>query len=114
FDTGFGEAMNVARTIIEAQSSGLAGCHLEDQVNPKRCGHLDGKEVVELPEMLKKLRAAVNAKYDDNFLIIARTDSRTPHGLDEAIKRAKAFEGAGVDMIFPEALVDESEFEAMR
>ncbi len=113
-DTGFGEPMSAARTVMELEDLGLAGCHLEDQINPKRCGHLDGKEVVSVSEMVKKVRAAADAKRDKNFVIIARTDSRAIEGLDKAIDRAKAYVDAGADMIFPEAMKDEREFEAMR
>lgn len=114
-DTGWGEPMNVTRTIQEFIEMGLAGCHLEDQENPKRCGHLDNKSVVEAPQMIKKIKAAVNGKkLDPNFLIIARTDSRASEGLDKAIDRAKAYVDAGAEMIFPEAMQNEKEFEAMR
>lgn len=114
-DTGWGEAMNVTRTIQEFIELGLAGCHLEDQMNPKRCGHLDNKSVVSVEEMLKKIKAAtLGKKLDENFLIIARTDSRAGEGLEKAIDRAKAYVDAGAEMIFPEALQDEKEFEAMR
>ena len=114
-DTGWGEPMNVTRTVQEFIEAGLAGCHLEDQENPKRCGHLDNKSVVESSTMVKKIKAAVNGKQlDPNFLIIARTDSRASEGLDKAIDRAKAYVDAGAEMIFPEALQDEKEFEAMR
>jgi methylisocitrate lyase len=113
-DTGFGEAMNVARTVRDLEDAGLAGCHLEDQVNPKRCGHLDNKQLVEVPEMVKKIRAAVGAKRDENFLVIARTDARAGEGLEQAIARAQAYVDAGAEMIFPEALQDEREFEAFR
>ena len=114
-DTGWGEPMNVTRTIQEFIELGLAGCHLEDQENPKRCGHLDNKSVVEANIMTRKIKAAVNGKkLDPNFLIIARTDSRASEGLDKAIDRAKAYVDAGAEMIFPEALQNEKEFEAMR
>ena len=114
-DTGWGEAMNVTRTIQEFIEMGLAGCHLEDQMNPKRCGHLDNKSLVTTDEMLKKIKAASKGKkLDENFLIIARTDARASEGLDKAIDRAKAYVDAGADMIFPEAMQDEKEFEAMR
>jgi len=113
-DTGFGEPMSVARTIQTMEEAGIAGCHLEDQVNPKRCGHLDNKSVVEIAEMQKKLRAAADAKRDPNFLLIARTDARAIEGLDKAIDRARAYVDAGAEMIFPEAMADESEFEAFR
>lgn len=113
-DTGFGEPMSVARTVKELIHLGLAGCHLEDQVNPKRCGHLDNKTLVETSEMVKKLKAASDSKSDPNFLLIARTDARGVEGLNAAIDRAKAYVDAGADMIFPEALADEGEFEAFR
>jgi methylisocitrate lyase len=114
-DTGWGEAMNVTRTIQEFIELGLAGCHLEDQMNPKRCGHLDNKSVVAPEEMVRKITAAVRGKkLDENFLIIARTDSRASEGLDKAIDRAKAYVDAGAEMIFPEAMQSEKEFEAMR
>ncbi len=113
-DTGFGEPMNVARTIQELTELGLSGCHIEDQQNPKRCGHLDGKSLVESEEMIKKIRAASDAKTDPNFLLIARTDARASEGLDKAIDRAKAYVDAGAEMIFPEALQNEKEFEQFR
>jgi len=113
-DTGFGETMNVVRTIQEVELAGLAGCHMEDQVNPKRCGHLDNKTLVSREAMVQKVKAAALAKQDSNFVLIARTDSRAVEGLDQAIDRAKAYVDAGADMIFPEAMKDESEFEAFR
>ncbi|GAA4365920.1 methylisocitrate lyase [Paeniglutamicibacter cryotolerans] len=112
-DTGFGEPMNVARTIQELENAGLAGCHIEDQFNPKRCGHLDGKNVVDLDTMVKRIAAAADARRDPNFLIMARTDVRAVDGLDVAINRAKALVDAGADSIFPEALKDVAEFEAV-
>lgn len=114
-DTGWGEPMNVTRTIQEFIEMGLAGCHLEDQMNPKRCGHLDNKSLVSADDMIKKIKAAVNGKkLDENFLIIARTDARASEGLEKAIQRAQSYVDAGAEMIFPEALQDEKEFEAMR
>ena len=113
-DTGFGEALNAARTIQTFEDAGLCGCHLEDQVNPKRCGHLDNKSLVTTQVMVEKIRAAVGARRDKNFLIMARTDARASEGLDGAIARAKAYIDAGADAIFPEALADESEFENFR
>lgn len=113
-DTGFGEPMNVARTIIELDELGLAGCHLEDQINPKRCGHLDNKGIVSVEEMCRKVRAAAEAKIDPNFLVIARTDARASEGLEAAVDRAKAYVDAGAEMIFAEAMQDESEFAAFR
>ena len=113
-DTGFGEPLNVARTTRVLEQAGLAGLHLEDQVNPKRCGHLDHKAVVSVPEMVARLRAAVDARTDPSFVICARTDARTVEGLSAAIDRAKAYVDAGADMIFAEAITDESELAAFR
>ncbi|MFD4531642.1 methylisocitrate lyase [Kitasatospora sp. NPDC058397] len=113
-DTGFGEPMNAARTVQLMEDAGLAGLHLEDQVNPKRCGHLDGKAVVPREDMTRRLRAAVDARRDPDFLLMARTDARSVEGLRAAIDRAKAYVDAGADAIFPEALADEAEFEAFR
>jgi len=112
-DTGFGEPMNVARTIQTLEDAGLAGAHIEDQVNPKRCGHLDGKSVVDADTAIQRIRAAVDARRDPNFLIMARTDIRAVEGLDAAIDRAKALVDAGADAVFPEAMRDLGEFEAM-
>ncbi len=112
-DTGFGEPMNVARTIQELEDAGLAGTHIEDQINPKRCGHLDGKAVVDENTAIKRIRAAADARRDENFLIMARTDIRAIEGLDAAIDRAKALVDAGADAIFPEAMRTLAEFEAM-
>ena len=113
-DTGFGEPMNVARTIQTMEDAGLAGMHIEDQINPKRCGHLDGKAVVDEQTALKRIRAAVDARRDPNFLIMARTDIAAVDGLDAAIDRAKALVDAGADAVFPEAMSSLAEFEAMR
>ncbi|MEA5457167.1 methylisocitrate lyase [Sinomonas sp. JGH33] len=117
-DTGFGEPMNVARTVQELENAGLAGCHIEDQVNPKRCGHLDGKAVVDLDTALQRIRAASDARRDPNFLIMARTDVRAGEpgaaGLDAAVGRAKALVDAGADAIFPEAMGTLEEFRAIR
>ncbi|MFN4002190.1 methylisocitrate lyase [Microcella sp.] len=113
-DTGFGEPMNVARTVHELEDAGVAGLHLEDQVNPKRCGHLDGKAVVDLDTAVKRIRAAVDARRDPDLVIMARTDIRGVEGLDAAIDRAKALEAAGADAIFPEAMATLAEFEQMR
>jgi methylisocitrate lyase len=113
-DTGFGEALNVARTIQTLEDAGLCGCHLEDQVNPKRCGHLDHKSLVSTADMVKKIRAAASARRDKNFVVMARTDARASEGLDGAMARAKAYVDAGADAIFPEALADEDEFEKFR
>ena len=113
-DTGFGEPMNVARTVQTMEDAGLAGMHIEDQINPKRCGHLDGKAVVDEQTALKRIRAAVDARRDPNFLIMARTDIAAVDGLDEAIDRAKPLVDAGADAVFPEAMRSLAEFEAMR
>jgi methylisocitrate lyase len=113
-DTGFGEPMNVARTVQTLEDAGVAGLHIEDQVNPKRCGHLDGKAVVDSDTAIKRIRAAVDARRDPNLLIMARTDIRAVDGLQAAIDRAKALVDAGADAIFPEAMKDLSEFEAVR
>ncbi len=113
-DTGFGEAMNVSRTIQTIETLGIAGCHIEDQTNPKRCGHLDNKELVSTQDMIKKIKAAVEGRTDKNFLLIARTDANAVEGLDKTIDRCKAYVDAGADMIFPEALKDEKEFEKLR
>ena len=113
-DTGFGEPMNVARTVQTLEDAGVAGLHIEDQVNPKRCGHLDGKQVVDENTALKRIRAAADARRDPNLLIMARTDVRAIDGLEAAIDRAKALVDAGADAIFPEALADLSEFDAVR
>ncbi|RFA19046.1 methylisocitrate lyase [Subtercola boreus] len=113
-DTGFGEPMNVARSIQTLEDAGVAGLHIEDQVNPKRCGHLDGKQVVELDVALKRIRAAADARRDPNLLIMARTDVRAIEGLAAAQDRARALVDAGADAIFPEAMADLTEFEAIR
>ena len=113
-DTGFGEPMSAARTVTVFEDDGLAGLHLEDQVNPKRCGHLDGKAIVPTEDMVRRLRAAVSARRDPNFVICARTDAAGIDGIDAAIERAKAYADAGADMIFTEALHTEADFEKFR
>ncbi len=113
-DTGFGEPMSAARSVRLMEEAGLAGCHIEDQVMPKRCGHLDGKEIVDTATMVQRIRAAADAKMDDNFCLIARSDARAVEGLDKAIDRMKAYIDAGADMLFPEAMKSEKEFEAVR
>ena len=110
-DTGFG---NCKKTIEEFEKKGLAGCHLEDQIAEKRCGHLDNKELVSTEEMVKKIKECVESRKDKNFLIIARTDANSVEGLDATLERIKAYENAGADMVFPEAMKDESEFERVR
>jgi methylisocitrate lyase len=109
-DAGFGGAENVARTIKELEAAGLAGCHIEDQEFPKRCGHLAGKSLVDLEEMVGKIKAAVAARRDPNFMIIARTDARAVEGFDRAVERAGEYLAAGADAIFPEALQSAEEF----
>jgi methylisocitrate lyase len=113
-DTGFGEPMSAARTVSILEDAGIAGCHLEDQVNPKRCGHLDGKAVVTTEAMVRRLRAAVSARRDPNFVICARTDAAGLEGIDAAIDRANAYADAGADLIFTEALRTVAEFEKFR
>lgn len=113
-DTGFGEPMAAARTVRTMEEMGISACHIEDQVMPKRCGHLDGKEIVPTEIMVQRVKAAAEAKRDPNFILIARSDARAVEGLDKAIDRMKAYVDAGADMIFPEAMKDEKEFEAVR
>jgi 2-methylisocitrate lyase-like PEP mutase family enzyme len=103
-DTGYGNELNVTRTVREFEARGVAGIHIEDQVSPKRCGHLDGKEIIARNEFISKIKAAVAARRDPDFLIIARTDSRAVAGFDEAIARANAALTAGADMAFVEAV----------
>src|SRR5436309_8637641 len=109
-DTGFGEAINVERTVRLYEEAGAAGLHLEDQVMPKRCGHLSGKAVVDVATMTAKIRAAVAARRDDDFVIVARTDARSIDGFDATLARSLAYLAAGADMIFPEALESADEF----
>ena len=113
-DTGFGEPMNVARTVQVLEDAGVAGLHLEDQVNPKRCGHLDGKQVVDEATAVKRIRAAVQARRDPDFLIMARSDTRGVEDLPATIDRLKALVDAGADAVFPEALASLDEFETVR
>ena len=102
-DTGFGNAINVMRTVRQYEMAGVAAIQLEDQVAPKKCGHMTGRQVIPMDEMVGKIRAAVEARQNPDFVIIARTDARTIHGIDEAIHRAKAYEEAGADIIFVES-----------
>jgi methylisocitrate lyase len=111
-DTGFGGAENLARTIRELERLGLAGCHIEDQEFPKRCGHLVGKSLIDIEEMVGKIKAAVLARRDPDFMIIARTDARAVEGFDRAVERAGECIAAGADAIFPEALQSLDEFRA--
>ena len=110
-DTGFG---NCKKTIETFESLGLSGCHIEDQIEQKRCGHLDNKEIISINDMVKKIKTATKAKKDNNFLIIARTDANIIEGIEKTINRIKAYEDAGADIIFPEAMKDEKEFEIIR
>jgi methylisocitrate lyase len=111
-DTGFGEALNVERTVRLFEDAGVAGIHLEDQQLPKRCGHLSGKQLVNAESMAAKVRAATAARRDTDFVIIARTDARGVAGFEEAIRRARLYVAAGADAIFPEALESKDEFAA--
>lgn len=113
-DTGFGGTLNVARTIQQLEAAGATGCHLEDQVDPKRCGHLDHKQVVPREMMVQRVRAAVEARTDPSFVVCARTDARAVEGLEAAIERARAYVDAGADVVFPEALADVSELARFR
>ncbi len=110
-DTGFGETINVIRTVREIERAGASAIHIEDQVLPKRCGHLDGKRIVPEEDMVLKIKAAVSARKNSDFVIIARTDARSVNGLDDAIERARRYADAGADMIFTEALESREEFE---
>jgi methylisocitrate lyase len=111
-DTGFGEALNVERTVRLLEAAGAAGLHLEDQQLPKRCGHLSGKSLIDGEAMAAKIRAAVAARRDPDFVVIARTDARGVTGMDDAVRRAKLYLAAGADAIFPEALENAEEFRA--
>lgn len=108
-DTGYGNALNVMRTVRAYERAGLAGLHIEDQEMPKRCGHFDRKRVIDLPEMLGKLKAALDSRQDDDFQIIARTDARTALGMEQAMERAQAFAEVGADVVFLESPLDEAE-----
>ncbi len=109
-DTGFGEVLNVERTLKEIERAGASAIHIEDQVLPKKCGHLEGKKLVEVEEMVEKIQAASKSKKNKDFIVIARTDARSVDGIDSAIERAKLYQRAGADGIFPEALESEEEF----
>ncbi|MHB8909680.1 MAG: isocitrate lyase/PEP mutase family protein [Syntrophales bacterium] len=108
-DTGYGNAVNVYHTVRMFEEAGITGVNLEDQVSPKRCGHLKGKEIISLEEMVKKIEAAVDARKDPDFVINARTDAAAIAGIDEAIRRANAYAKAGADMVFPDAVLSEED-----
>ena len=110
-DTGFGDCK---KTIETFEQLGLSGCHIEDQIDQKRCGHLDNKEIIPIDDMVKKIKTAVNSKKDKNFIVIARTDANIVEGIEKTIDRIKAYEDSGADIIFPEAMKDEKEFEKIR
>ena len=110
-DTGFS---NCKKTVETFENMGLAGCHIEDQIPEKRCGHLENKEVISISEMTKKIKEAVSSRKDKNFSIIIRTDANLVEGLSKTIERVKAYEAAGADIIFPESMKNEKEFEAVR
>jgi 2-methylisocitrate lyase-like PEP mutase family enzyme len=112
-DTGYGNAINVVRTVHEYERTGIAAIQLEDQVMPKKCGHMTGKAVVPADEAVRKIEAAVAARHDPDFVIVARTDARATDGLDAAIERGRRFAGAGADVLFIEALLDEREIETV-
>src|SRR6056297_764273 len=112
-DTGFGNALGVMRTVEMYEKAGVSAIQLEDQVAPKRCGHMTGREVVSMKEMIGKIEAAIEARQDEDFLIIARTDARTTHGFEESLKRVKAYEKAGADIIFLESLESKEEMEIL-
>lgn len=110
-DTGYGNAINVVRTVQEYERAGVAAIHLEDQVAPKRCGHMEGKQVIPTDEMLAKIRAATAARDNTEFVVIARTDARAVEGLTSAIERARRYRDAGADVLFVEAATTEAEIE---
>ena len=110
-DTGYGNQINVVRCVQGYERAGVAAIHIEDQILPKKCGHMDNKQVVDASVMVGKIRAAVASRQDDDFMVIARTDARAPHGMDEALRRATAYAEAGADMLFVEALQNVEEIE---
>ena len=112
-DTGYGNAINVIRTVQEYEDAGVAGIHLEDQVLPKKCGHMEGKQVIPADEAAAKIRAAVNARSSPDFVIIARTDARQVEGFEAALDRGKRYRQAGADILFIEALQSEKEIETV-
>jgi 2,3-dimethylmalate lyase len=111
-DTGYGNPLNVIRTVGAYEAAGVAGIHIEDQVAPKKCGHMEGKLVIPAEEMVQKVRAAVQARAQPDFVIIARTDARAPEGLERALQRGRMYREAGADALFIEALTSEAEAEA--
>lgn len=113
-DTGYGNPINVRRTIREYEQAGVASVHIEDQVWPKKCGHMEGKQVIPLPEMVQKIRAAADARRDPDFVIIARTDAIAVNGLEDALQRGKAYREAGADVLFIEAPRSHTEIEAIK
>lgn len=112
-DTGYGNPLNVMRTVAMYEAAGVAGIHLEDQVAPKKCGHMEGKQIIPAEEMVQKLRAAVRARRDPSFVLIARTDARAVLGLDEALRRGRLYAEAGADLLFIEAPQSEAECQAV-
>src|SRR5919108_2694647 len=112
-DTGYGNPINVRRTIREYERAGAAGLHIEDQVWPKKCGHMEGKQVIAVDEMVQKIRAAVDARQDPDFVIIARTDANAVNGLEDALLRGQAYREAGADVIFIEAPRSIAELQAI-
>ena len=110
-DTGYGNQINVVRCVQDYERAGVAAIHIEDQILPKKCGHMEDKQVVDASVMVGKIRAAVASRQDDDFMVIARTDARAPHGMDEALRRASAYAEAGADMLFVEALQNVEEIE---
>lgn len=112
-DTGYGNAVNVYHTVREYERAGVAAIQIEDQTFPKKCGHYLGRQLVSIEEMVGKIRAACDARVDSSFVVIARTDARTTHGLEEAVRRARAFEDAGADMVFVESLESAGEMRAV-
>jgi carboxyvinyl-carboxyphosphonate phosphorylmutase len=110
-DTGYGNPLNVIRTVQTYEAAGVAGIHIEDQVAPKKCGHMEGKQVIPAEEMVQKVRAAVEARARPEFVIIARTDARAPEGLERALRRGRMYREAGADVVFIEALTSDAEAE---
>src|SRR3712207_6610491 len=112
-DDGYGNPINVIRTIREYEAAGAAAIHIEDQVSPKKCGHMEGKQVIEVSEMVEKIRAAVEARNSEDFVIIGRTDARAVEGMDGALERARLYREAGADVLFVEAPQSEKEISAV-